>query len=109
MKFNSPSDFLTNKAKHFEAGIPSTITPREMRQTLIAGYIQDDWRFRSNLTFNIGLRYEMVTVLNDAQGRLTNLLNITDSAPQCGTQFTSPFAPLGTHPPGTVCASVGPY
>jgi hypothetical protein len=36
-------------------------------------------------------------------------LNITDPAPQCGTQFTSPFAPLGTHPPGTVCASVGPY
>jgi hypothetical protein len=107
--FSNLTAFLTNNAKHFEAGIPSTITPREFRQTLIAGYVQDDWRFRPNLTVNLGLRYEMVTTLKDAQGKLTNLLNITDTAPQCGTQFTSPFAPGGIHPPGTVCASVGPY
>jgi len=107
--FASLQNFLTNHSSHFEAGIPSTITPREMRQTLFGGYVQDDWRFRSNLTFNLGLRYEMTTVLHDAQGKITSLLNITDSAPQCGTQFTSPFAPQGTHPPGSVCGSVGPY
>jgi hypothetical protein len=107
--FNDYLSFLTNLPKHFEAGIPSTITPRELRQTLFGGYVQDDWRFRSNLTLNIGVRYEMTTVIHDAQGKITSLLNITDTAPQCGTQFTSPFAPGGVSPPGAVCGSVGPY
>jgi outer membrane receptor protein involved in Fe transport len=107
--FPNLAAFLTNKAKHFEAGIPSTITTRELRQTLYAAYVQDDWRLRPNLTLNIGLRYEMVTVINDGQGKITNLLNITDQAPQCGVQFTSPFAPGGVNPPGSACGSVGPY
>src|ERR1700687_5477780 len=110
--FSNLASFLTNKAKHFEAGIPSTITPRELRQPLIAGYVQDDWRLRSHLTLNLGLRYEMVTVIKDAQGKITSLLNISDPAPQCGVQFTSSFAPGGpTAPrlPGSVCGGVGPY
>src|ERR1700687_5470768 len=110
--FSNLASFLTNKAKHFEAGIPSTITPRELRQPLIAGYVQDDWRLRSHLTLNLGLRYEMVTVIKDAQGKITSLLNISDPAPQCGVQFTSSFAPGGpTAPrlPGSVCGGVCPY
>src|SRR6202171_3002360 len=103
--FSNLAAFLTNNAKYFEAGIPSTITPREFRQTLIAGYIQDDWRLRPNLTLNLGLRYEMVTVIKDAQGKITSLLNISDPAPQCGVQFTSAFAQV----PGSACAGVGPY
>jgi hypothetical protein len=105
-KFKTLTDLLTNNAIHFEQGIPSTITPRELRQSLLAGYVQDDWHFRPNLTLNIGLRYEMATVMKDAQGKISSLLNISDPAPQCGTKYTSPIL---SSVPGASCATVGPY
>src|SRR5882757_2608914 len=107
--FSNLAAFLTNKAKHFEAGIPSTITPRQLRQTLVAGYVQDDWRFRPNLTLNLGVRYEMTTVITDAKGKITNVVNIAGPKVQCGTLFNSQFAPGGIAPAGSVCDSVGPY
>jgi Carboxypeptidase regulatory-like domain/TonB-dependent Receptor Plug Domain/TonB dependent receptor len=112
--FSSLKNFLTNNAKHFEAGIPGTVTPRELRQTLIGAYVQDDWRLRPNLTLNLGLRYEMATVIQDAQDKTTGLVNIFNSNSastalsnlRCGMQYTTPNFP--SHP-GTTCDSVGSY
>jgi trimeric autotransporter adhesin len=36
-------------------------------------YAQDEWRFRSNLTFNIGLRYEYVSPFSEINNRIVNL------------------------------------
>jgi trimeric autotransporter adhesin len=36
-------------------------------------FAQDDWRFRSNLSFNIGLRYEYNGPYTEAQDRISNL------------------------------------
>ena len=107
--FSNIYSFLTNNAKHFEAGIPSSITPRELRQTLFAGYVQDDWRIRPNLTLNLGVRYETTTVINDAQGKITNVTDITGPNLQCGTLFDSHFAPNNVAPAGSACSTVGPY
>jgi len=113
--FNNPSSagfparvvqFFEGTPSHYEAGLLNIVDfPREFRQTTFALYIQDDWKFRSNLTFNIGLRYEPTTVLEDGQGRITNLATITAQLPTCGTQFTAPIPPQ----PGYTCGSVGPY
>ncbi len=116
-RFGSLSNFLQGIGDSYEAGLPQAITPREFRQTLVGGYLQDDWRFRSNLTLNLGLRYEMTTVLKDGLGKFASLVSIAepsttttaDANLRCGTQFDA-AATYGVPPqPGTTCDSVGPY
>jgi hypothetical protein len=108
-QFNDYVGFLSGIPKSFEAGLLNVVdNPREFRQTTFSLYAQDDWKIKSNLTLNLGLRYEPTTVLKDAQGRITNLATITAPAPTCGTNFTDP-PPTGPAEAGSTCASVGPY
>jgi carboxypeptidase family protein len=58
--------FLTNAPHQLNALAPGGSFEVGIRQSLFAGYIQDDWRFRTNITFNIGLRYEMTTKPTDS-------------------------------------------
>ena len=97
--------FLTNLPSSIEGSLPDHLTGRSYRQTLYGGYIQDDWHWRRNLTLNLGLRYEMATVLNEASGKITNLRNISDPVPFCGTTDLALTGVLGN--PG--CKGVAPY
>jgi outer membrane receptor protein involved in Fe transport len=85
-KFANFHDFLTNLPSQFSS---SLIDPggRGIRQSLVAFYVQDDWRFRPNLTLNLGLRYEMTTVPTEETGRLSTLINITDQDPHLGDPY----------------------
>jgi outer membrane receptor protein involved in Fe transport len=94
--FNSLSDFLVNNPSKFQGGIASSLTPRNLRQSIFGAYIQDDWRWKPNLTLNLGLRYEMSTVPTETDGKLANLRQLTDPLPVCGKMSAG-------------CAGTGPF
>jgi hypothetical protein len=83
--FDNLQNFLTNVPKKFQGGIANTLSPRNLRQNIFGAYVQDDWRWKPYLTLNLGLRYEMSTVLSETAGKTANLGNIMDTLPVCGT------------------------
>jgi hypothetical protein len=93
--FGSLAGFLTNVPTKFTGEDANSVTPQGLRQTIFGLYVQDDWRFRPNLTFNLGLRWEMSTAINDNHGGIVNLINMTDPLPHCGKFVPTSCAPGG--------------
>lgn len=85
--FPSVQSFLLGAPSQFAADLPGTDSIRAMRASLFAGYIQDDFRMTPNLTINLGLRYEMSTVVNEANGKLATLHNWYDLSPVTGAPY----------------------
>jgi hypothetical protein len=96
--FNSVSNLVQGKPDTFIIDFPGTDTVRGERMTLYGGYFQDDFRVLPNLTLNLGVRYEMGTVIKEVNGKLANLRNITDKDVATGDPYylnptTKNFAP----------------
>jgi hypothetical protein len=76
-QFSSFMDWA-NDAPQFEA---ITVDPRtgslpvgqrNFRSSIYALFVQDDWKLRSNLTLNLGLRWEYFSPLTDTQNLISN-------------------------------------
>jgi hypothetical protein len=85
--FGSLSGFLQNQPVTFLGQLPTSGGEIGARQNLFGGYFQDDWRLRSNLTLNLGIRYEMVTVPTEVHNRLDNLRTITSPTTFLGSPY----------------------
>jgi len=83
-RFTDLQGFLTNNPTKFQGGIASTLSPRNLRQNIFGLYVQDDWRWKPNLTLNLGLRYELSSVPKETNGKIANLRNLSDALPVCG-------------------------
>jgi hypothetical protein len=82
--YNTLYDFLTNRSGSINADVPGETTGRGVRQTIFGAYFQDDIHLRPNLTVNLGMRYEMASVITEEAGKLSNLRTVplTSAPPQ---------------------------
>ncbi len=81
--YKTVANFLNNAPIQLNALAPGQSHEVGIRESIFAGYVQDDWRARSNLTVNVGLRYEMTTLPTEAKNQIqeiTTLSNCTASA-----------------------------
>jgi hypothetical protein len=70
----SLQDFLLDRTmQSITVGIPGSSATRTLRQRYFGAYWQDDWRVRSNLTLNLGIRYDPYTVPTEKWGRLATI------------------------------------
>jgi Carboxypeptidase regulatory-like domain/TonB dependent receptor len=101
--YSSLAAFLSNAPNTLNALAPGGSHEVAIRESLFAGYIQDDWRWRSNFTVNMGLRYEFTTLPKDANNRIQEITTLTN----CATPGVapSPTSPCGPEHVGSFIAS----
>jgi hypothetical protein len=70
IKFSNLDQFMTGTVHiaFFFQGDPI----RDLRNQGYAAFVQDDWRVKPRLTLNLGVRYEVNTVVHDRNGQLAN-------------------------------------
>jgi hypothetical protein len=82
-RFQFPSliGFLTNTPTFYQGLNPQVQNEEGVRLSILAGYIQDDWRARSNLTLNLGVRYEMETLPREVHNMFREIVNFYGGVP----------------------------
>ena len=87
--FPSLAGFLQNQPTSVSALLPGSSRELGARQTLYGAYVEDDWHLLSNLTINLGLRYEPTSLPSEAHN---NFMVIQDlSVPTGAVPVSSPW------------------
>ena len=98
IKFGFANDAFAGATslEDFFAGVPTSGSQlvgdptRHMHNWGYAGFVQDDWRATRNLTVNLGLRYELNTVVKEEHNLLGNF-DPTAGLQQVGKQISAPY------------------
>jgi len=90
-------NFLLGRITSGQAG--AGISAFYFRATDYAFYAQDDWKFNSRLTLNLGVRYELLSVAHEKGNFLTNLSGFNDGTPG-PVQFIHPADTVRVGTPG---------
>lgn len=81
---NAFADFLLGLPQDVQQGVPFNF---HLRNSLFAGYGQDNWRVTHNLTLNLGLRYEVTTPRGDKNASNNVNFDLLTGTPEIGTNY----------------------
>jgi hypothetical protein len=81
---------LENRATSFIGLTPEGQFDRYWRFWILGGYAQDDFALTDRITLNAGLRYEVMTMPRDINGRDSALINLTDRTATLGQLYEGP-------------------
>jgi hypothetical protein len=85
--FSSLRTFLTNVPTSFNAPLSAGVSPRDLRQSVFGVYVLDNYRVTRDLTLNLGVRYEPVSVPTETANRIAVLPTLTAPAPRLGSPY----------------------
>ena len=77
VRFSSLEDFIAGKVRKNSFGGGDLLVGdahRDMSLTAVGGFAQDDWRIRSRLTLNLGVRYDLSFPIKEQHDLMANFL-----------------------------------
>jgi hypothetical protein len=83
---NDFADFLLGLPQTVQQGVPFNF---DLRNSLFAGYAQDNIQLTHNLNLNIGLRYELTTPRGDKDAADNVNFNLNTGTPEIGTNYNT--------------------
>jgi len=90
--FNTLALFLQDHPSKVQELQPGNAFEVGSRNTAMGFYAQDDWKVRTNLSINIGLRYEPVTLPSEASDRFAVITSLDPSV--IGNETVTPVKHL---------------
>jgi outer membrane receptor protein involved in Fe transport len=92
IKFHDIESFLTGTVNPSGSLIQAGDPQRYLHDYSYAAFVQDDWRLTPKLIVNLGVRYELTTVLKDRDNKLGNFdPNSPTGFAQVGFGLSSPY------------------
>jgi hypothetical protein len=83
---NAFADFLLGLPEQVQQGVPFNFN---LRNSLIAGYVQDNWKMTHNVTVNLGMRYEVTTARGDKDSAKNVNFDLLTGTPEIGTNYNT--------------------